>query len=126
LQGLKTKLAGDAAAADIRQQGVALETRFIDVESRIVDLRITGRGQDAVRWPVRLAGQLDYLANTIAASDFAPTVQQREVAALLAKETRDVHAALRALISNDLSNFNSLLRGRGLQTIEVQVPAIVF
>jgi len=73
-----------------------------------------------------LAGQLDYVASTIAASEFAPTAQQREVAGVLAKETRDVHAALRALINNDLSNYNSLLRGRGLRPIEVQVPPIVF
>jgi hypothetical protein len=126
LQGLKKQLASDAAAADVRTAGDTLEQKFMDVEGRILDLRITGRGQDGVRWPVRLAGQLSYLASTIEASDFAPTVQQREVAAVLAKETRDVHAALRALINNDLSNFNSTLRGRGLRPIEVQVPPIVF
>jgi hypothetical protein len=96
------------------------------VEQRIIDLRMTGRGQDGVRWPVRLAGQLSYLAGTIASSDFAPTVQQREVAAVLAKETRDVHAALRALMTRDLASYNATLRARGLKTIDVPVPNPVF
>jgi hypothetical protein len=123
LQGLGRN---SSAPADIRSAADTLNQKFIGVESRILDLRITGRGQDGVRWPVRLAGQLTYLASTIEASDFAPTAQQREVAAVLAKETRDVHAALRALINNDLSNFNSRLRASGLQPIEVRVPPIVF
>lgn len=126
LQALKAQLANDAGAADVRNAGNALEQKFTVVEGRILDLRMTGRGQDGVRWPVMLAGQLAYVASTIAASEFAPTAQQRAVAGVLARETRDVHAALRALINNDLSNYNSLLRGRGLRPIEVQAPAIVF
>jgi hypothetical protein len=98
----------------------------MDVEQRMIDLRMTGRGQDGVRWPVRLAGQLGYVASGIASSDFAPTAQHREVAGILAKETRDVHAALRALMTRDLSNYNSMLRGRGMKTIDVELPAIVF
>src|SRR5207244_12575139 len=106
--------------------GGALAQKLIDVESGLRDLRLTGRGQDGVRWPVRLAGQLGYLASTIDDSDFAPTVQQREVAGILAKETRDVHSALQTLMSRDLANFNTMLRGKGLKTIEVTLPQIVF
>lgn len=126
VQAMNGQLANNAAAADVRSAGDSLEQKFIDVEQRIIDLRMTGRGQDGVRWPVRLGGQLGYLASTIASSDFAPTVQQREVAAILAKDTRDTHAALRSLMARDLANYNSLLRGRGLKTIDVELPAIVF
>jgi photosystem II stability/assembly factor-like uncharacterized protein len=126
VQALRKQLANDASASDVRTAGDALEQKFIAVESRMIDLRMTGRGQDGVRWPVKLAGQLNYVAGGIASSDFAPTVQQREVAGILAKETRDTHAALRALMTRDLSNYNSLLRGRGLKTIDVELPAIVF
>ncbi|HEY8174955.1 MAG TPA: hypothetical protein VIF32_04635 [Gemmatimonadaceae bacterium] len=126
VQALKKQTANDAATADVRNAGDALEQKFMDVEGRIIDLRMTGRGQDGVRWPVRLAGQLSYVAGTIDDSDFAPTTQQREVAGILAKETRDVHAALQGLMSRDLANYNSMLRARGLKTIEVALPAIVF
>jgi len=48
------------------------------------------------------------------------------VAGILAKETRDVHAALQGLMSKDLANFNAMLRAKGLKTIDVPLPAIVF
>ena len=126
LQALQRQLAGNASASDVRAANDTLERKFTDLEQRILDLRLTGRGQDAVRWPVRLAGQLGYLAGTIASSDFAPTTQQREVAALLARETRDVHAALQALLAKDLVEHNSRLRSRGLKTVDVQAPKVVF
>ena len=63
-----------------------------------------------------------HLAGGIAASDFAPTEQQREVAALLAKETRDLNAALRAIVNADVEPYNALLRRHGLTPI----PTLVF
>jgi photosystem II stability/assembly factor-like uncharacterized protein len=125
LRALRGQLEGDAAA-DFRSSSDSLETKLLDVAQRLVDLRLTGRGQDAVRWPVRLGGQLSYLAATIAASDFAPTTQQREVATVLHKETLETHEALRALIAKDLAAYNARLRGRGLRTIDVELAAIVF
>jgi hypothetical protein len=115
LQALKPQLAADSAGAD------SLDRKFISVEERLIDLRQTGRGQDGVRWPVRLGGQLDYVASGIAASDFGPTAQAREVAAVLAKETRDVHAALTALINSELPKYNEILKAKGLRQIEAQL-----
>ncbi|HMC56706.1 MAG TPA: hypothetical protein VKH19_16125 [Gemmatimonadaceae bacterium] len=117
---------GAADADSLRAMSDSLGAKLVAVEQRIVDLRFTGRGQDEVRWPVRLAGQLNYLANGIASSDFAPTSQQKEVAGILAKETRDVHAALQAILAADIPNLNSMLRVRGLRTIDIQMPSIIF
>ena len=66
----------------------------------------------------RAEALVDRLRHVVAAGD--------RVLLPRAKETRDVHAALTALISNDLSNFNSMLRGKGLRPIEVKVPPLVF
>ena len=125
MKELQSALRANDSFADVRTAQDSLERKFMDVEERLVDLRLTGRGQDEVRYPVRLGGQLSYLASGIDDSDFAPTAQQREVAGILAKETRDVNAALRALISRDLSSYNTLLRSRGLKPIDVP-PPIVF
>jgi len=122
--GAGVQLAADAMA-EVRTAADSLEAKLVAVEDRLIDRRMTGRGQDGVRWPVRLGGQLDYLAGGITSSDFAPTTQQREVAALLAKETRDVQAALRPILANDLANFNARLRARGMKAIEVPTPAAV-
>ena len=106
------------ADAQITAAGDALERKFMDVEGRLVDLRLTGRGQDGVRYPVKLGGQLDYLASTLD-SDFGPTRQQGEIYAILDKETTAVHAALTALISRDLADHNTKLKAKGMKTIEV-------
>jgi hypothetical protein len=110
----------------IKTAGDSLDRKFIDVEQTIVDLRLTGRGQDEVRWPVKLGGQLSYLAGGIGSSDFSPTAQQRAVNDVLVKQMRATRAALEQLVTNDLSAFNALLRSRGLKTIDVTLPAVVF
>jgi hypothetical protein len=108
-----------ATPADIRTAGDSVERRFMSVEGNLVDLRMTGRGQDEVRYPAKLGAQLNYLAGGISASDFTPTTQQREVDQVLAKQVRDTKASLQALIQNDLAKFNALLRSKGLKTIDV-------
>jgi hypothetical protein len=121
IERVRAKLqAVPATDAAVKSAGDSLEKKFIAVEWRIVDPRLTGRGQDEVRWPVRLGGQLSYLASGIDDSDFRPTQQQRDVAAVLAKETRDVRAALDVLLSRDLTAFNQALRTKGMATIDVQ------
>ncbi|HJQ19694.1 MAG TPA: hypothetical protein VJ867_05035 [Gemmatimonadaceae bacterium] len=127
IESVRSQMAGlqlPNDAADLKTANEALAAKLVDVEQQLVDLRFTGRGQDEVRWPVRLGGQLSYLASGIASSDFAPTSQQMEVAALLAKETRDVGAALQSLLAGDLAAYNALLQTRGLKPI--QVPGFVF
>ena len=112
--------------ADVKAAGDSLDRKFIGVEQTIVDLRLTGHGQDEVRWPVQLGGQLSYLAGGIGASDFAPTSQQRGVNDVLVKQMRDTRRALEQLMAKDLSAFNAMLRAKGLKTIDVSLPAVVF
>jgi hypothetical protein len=90
------------------------------IEGGIVDLRMTGRGQDEVRYPVMLGGQLSYLAGDISASDFTPTTQQKEVQQILENELKQTRAALDRLIQTDLPAFNSDLRAKGLKEIEAK------
>jgi hypothetical protein len=104
----------------------SVEQKMITVEQNIVDLRMTGRGQDEVRWPVKLGGQLGYLAGNIGASDFTPTKQQGEVHAVLQKNEKDTRAALEQVMNKDLAALNALLKGRGLKTIDVELPKVVF
>jgi hypothetical protein len=111
--------------ADVRAAGDSLDRKFIDVEQTIVDLRLTGHGQDEVRWPVKLGGQISYLAGGIGASDFAPTSQQRGVNDVLVKQMRETRRALEQLMNKDLTAFNAMLRAKGLKTIDVTLPAAV-
>jgi photosystem II stability/assembly factor-like uncharacterized protein len=104
--------------ADIRQAGDTLEHKFMAVEGQLIDLRLTGRGQDEVRYPVMAAGQLSWLAGGIGASDFTPTSQQREVTGILSTKVRDTRSALDRLLQRDLAAFNGMLKAKGLKTID--------
>jgi hypothetical protein len=88
------------------------------VEGQLLDLRLTGRGQDEVRYPVQAAGQINWLAGGIGASDFAPTSQQRDVQGILAGKIRDTRSALDRLLQRDLASFNALLKAKGLKTVD--------
>ena len=126
IENVRAQIQALDAPADVRAPADSVERKFMTVEANIVDLRMTGRGQDEVRYPVKLGGQLNYLAGGISASDFTPTAQQREVDQVLAKQVKDTHAALQALIQNDLAKLNALLRSKGLKTIDASLPAVVF
>ena len=55
----------------------------------------------------------------VSASDFTPASQQRDVAVILAKQTKDTRDALQRLIAGDLARLNAQLRAKGLKTIEL-------
>ncbi len=84
------------------------------MEGDLQQLQLSGRGQDAVRWPVRLGGQLNYLADGIAESDFAPTAQQREAFESLHRRLGDVKARFDAVVSGDVAGFNRALAQAGV------------
>jgi photosystem II stability/assembly factor-like uncharacterized protein len=126
LDSLAAQIGGNSSMADVRAQGDSVGRKFVVTEGNLIDMRMTGRGQDEVRYPAQLGAQLNYLAGGIAASDFAPAAQQQKVGQVLAKQVRDTHAALQSLINTDLAKFNTLLRSRGLKTIDATVPAVVF
>src|SRR6185312_15270805 len=57
-----------AGAPEIAAASDSIEQKFMNVETNLIDLRMTGRGQDEVRYPVKLGGQLNYLAGGVAVS----------------------------------------------------------
>jgi hypothetical protein len=118
IENLRAQIQRAGGSADVKPAADALEQKLMTLEGNIVDLRMTGRGQDEVRYPVRLGGQLNYLAGGVAASDFAPTDQQREVQQLLSKQLSDTQAAFDRLKQTDLSVFNRTLTSKGMKAIE--------
>ena len=118
IESARQRVQNLTGSADLRAAADSLEQKLITVEQNIIDLRLSGRGQDEVRWPAMLGARLSHLANGVAASDFTPTVQQREVQQLLAKQVADTRAALDRVMQTDLVAFNRLLNARGMKPIE--------
>jgi hypothetical protein len=108
--------------AEILQPATELERKLIAIESNLIEPRITGRGQDGVRWGSQLLGKLNYLANGLASGDFRPTSQQLEVQKVLEERLRKQRSDLDALLGTDLRALNELMRGRGISNIVVRRP----
>jgi photosystem II stability/assembly factor-like uncharacterized protein len=121
---LRRTLEGDAATSDVRTAADSLENRFISVEENLIQLRVTGRGQDGVRFPQKLSQQIPYLFNGISGGDFKPTSQQGEVKTIFLEQTKQHRARLDALLRDDLEAFNRRLNQRGLQGIIRRPTAI--
>ncbi len=100
-----------AAAAD------SLHDALTAVEEKLIQMRLTGKGQDGVRWPTKLLGRLTYLAGTVEVADFPPTDQAREVQALLEERLAGVESELKALVADRVAAFNARLRNRGLGAV---------
>ncbi len=113
LQALRRIHDGDDGA-DIRDAADTLERQFTEVEAQLIQLYSTGRGQDQIRWPMRLAQQIGSLAGNVQGSDFAPTQQDREVAEEMRAELSRIEAAYNALLMTDLPAFNTIMTARGM------------
>ena len=111
------RLADDAA---ITRAAEAIQKQLIDVEMNLVDLRLTGGGQDGVRFASKLISKLGYLANGMSGSDHRPTNQHTEVQTLLSGQLREHLAAIDALIDKELAAFNALLKQRNVPNVVVK------
>jgi len=118
LQELKATLGREAEGRSLVAPTDSLETVLLAVEEQLHQVRLTGRGQDGVRWPIKLAGQLVYLTQGMTGSDDPPTTQVREAQRYLdgelAKTRADYQRAMEAV-----AQFNAMLRSRNVPVIPV-------
>jgi photosystem II stability/assembly factor-like uncharacterized protein len=107
----------DDSRKDVRDAAEALDKKVVAVEENLFQVRVTGRGQDQLRFPGKLAEQVLYLANQVTNSDYAPTRSQREVQQLLRDQTKKVAQQWDELAAKDLVEFNAMLAQRHLTGI---------
>ena len=74
--GLKSALGTDENGASLHAAADQLNGKLMDIEDNLIRLKVTGRGQDGVRWSPKLIDKLGYLANEVESSDYQPTTQQ--------------------------------------------------
>ena len=68
---------------ELRRAAAELEGRLTDAEMKLIELRVTGTGQDGVRFGAKLLQKFNYLANGMAGGDYRPTDQHLEAAGVL-------------------------------------------
>ena len=99
-----------------------LEKKFAGVEEKLFAMRVTGRGQDQLRWPNQIVEKLTYLAEGVGLVDFPPANEQIAVTEELNKQVAALHDQLADLTGKDLAAFNGMLRERGVQNIVPMKP----
>ncbi len=83
LYDLKDALKASGKAKILIPRIDTVHRELIELEGKMIQLKYTGTGQDAVRYPSMLAERLSYLASAAASADFRPTDQHVEVYELL-------------------------------------------
>jgi photosystem II stability/assembly factor-like uncharacterized protein len=107
----------DSSLTDVKKATGELTEKVVSIEKQLMQMQTTGRGQDNVRWPVQVAEQLLYLAQSVGGSDFAPTASQQEVAQVLHARLAKIRAQVDALLKQDVPAFNERLRSRNVHPI---------
>ncbi|HEX7138437.1 MAG TPA: hypothetical protein VF219_11345, partial [Vicinamibacterales bacterium] len=113
---------GSKAPADVTAAAEDLEKQIVAIESRLLNLTATGRGQDFLRTQSQMMDKLAHLADVVSYADFAPTDSQIEVAAKLAQDVAHDREQMDGVLARTLASFNAMLRERQLGAIVAPNP----
>jgi len=123
LAAFQKQLGKDEAMKPIRKAAEDLAEKLTAVEGSLLQLKLTGRGQDDCRWTPMLLQKTTYLFNQLdGTADFAPTTQQTAVADLLKQEGNKAQQDLQQVVSKDLAAFNAMLREKNIGNIMIPPP----
>ena len=122
LAALENGLGNDDAGKAIRKAADELAEKLITAEGKVLQLKLTGRGQDSTRWPPMLASKIAYLSNEVASSDFAPTIQQVAVGKELQDRSDQFQQECQQILAKDVTPFNAMLREKNIPNIIVTTP----
>jgi len=117
LSQLTATLSGSSDSVAVKSGADALDKKLIDIEENLIQRRVTGQGQDTVRWPPKLLSKISYLASGLASGDFGPTKQQREVQALFKPQLSGLRQRMDGVLNQDLPAFNKLLSDSNIKTV---------
>jgi hypothetical protein len=102
---------------EVTSAAKALEEKLEELQMEMVDLRLTGQGQDGVRFGAKLLQKFGYLTRGVSVADFPPTDQDLEVKGILHDALADHLEALGSLLTGDVADFNALLTSKGMGLI---------
>src|SRR5438874_3597247 len=122
LANLAKELGTDETGKAIRKAADDLAEKLTNVEGKVLQLKLTGRGQDDVRWPPLLAQKIGYLAEQAGSSDCPPTTQQVAVGEELKKQGDQFQQEYQQILAKDVAAFNAMLREKNIPNIILTMP----
>jgi hypothetical protein len=113
----------DEASKAARKSAEELGEKLVAVESKLLQLKLTGRGQDDCRWAPMLLHKVAYLSNQLdGTADFSPTTQQVAVQQMLKEQGDKAQQEFQHLVATDVAAFNAMLREKGIANIITKAP----
>jgi photosystem II stability/assembly factor-like uncharacterized protein len=123
LNAFEKELGTDDASKPVRKAADDLAEKLVAVEGSLLQLKLTGRGQDDCRWAPMLVHKVIYLSNQLdGTADFPPTTQQTAVQEMLKEQGDKVAQDFQQLAAKDLAAFNAMLRERNIGNIYLKTP----
>ena len=103
----------------VRSRGDALKQKLGGVEQELYQVR-NQSSQDPLNYPIKLNNKIAALLGAVEGVDGRPTRQAYQVFEELNKQLEVQVRALQVIINTDLTEFNNLLRSKGLEPIVVR------
>ncbi|HUJ41936.1 MAG TPA: hypothetical protein VLW54_15445 [Candidatus Acidoferrales bacterium] len=123
LASLEKELGSDETSKAVRKPADELAEKLVAVEGKLLQLKLTGRGQDDCRWAPELLQKIDYLFFQLdSTADFPPTTQQTAVEEMLKQRGEEARQEFQKLAATDVAAFNAMLRERGIPNIIARTP----
>jgi hypothetical protein len=123
LVALAKELGADDPSKPVRKAADDLGGKLADVEGTLLQLKLTGRGQDDCRWAPMLLQKVNYLFSQLDGSaDFPPTTQQTAVQEELKERGDKTAQDFQQLVGKDLAAFNAMLREHNISNIYLKAP----
>jgi hypothetical protein len=119
-QDVMATLANDAQKASVLLSVKTFEASMSAVEAKMIDLRNTGRSEDAFRQPVQLYERISWMIGQMGGNggsgggDLGPTDQQVAVNNGFKEELAAIAAQYKQIIDKDLPATNALLKQSGI------------
>jgi hypothetical protein len=123
LVALGKELGTDDASKTVRKAADDLGEKLAGLEGTLLQLKLTGRGQDDCRWTPMLLQKIFYLFSQLDASaDFPPATQQTAVQEELKQRGDKAAQDFEQLVGKDLAAFNTMLREHNISNIYLKAP----
>jgi photosystem II stability/assembly factor-like uncharacterized protein len=123
LVALGKELGTDDASKPLRKTADDLGEQLAGIEGTLLQLKLTGRGQDDCRWAPMLLQKVEYLFSQLDSNaDFPPTTQQTAVQEELKQRGGKAAADFQQLVGKDLAAFNAMLREHNIGNIYLKTP----
>lgn len=124
-QDLMEKLAQDPQKGALLQSVKTFEGHMSTVEAKMIDLRNTGRSEDAFRQPVQLYERISWMLGQMVGTpgggtgggDLGPTDQQVAVNNEFKQELAGIAAEFKQITDTDLPAMNAQLKQNGLTVV---------